>query len=38
MGGFKGFPHTITYSTMHFEQIQDDLVEKNGKKLVWGSP
>ena len=33
MGGFKGFPHTITYrpSTMHFKQFQDDLVKENGK-------
>ena len=30
-GGFKGFPHTITYSIMHFKQLRDDLVEKNGK-------
>ena len=21
VGGFKGFPHTITYSTMHFKMI-----------------
>ena len=30
-GGFKGFPHTITYSTMHFKQFQDDLVKKKKK-------
>ena len=38
VGGFKGFPHIITYSTMHFKQFQDDFVKKNGKKSVWGSP
>ena len=31
-GGFKGFPHTITYSTLHFKQFQDDLVKKKKKK------
>ena len=28
-----GFPHIIAYSTMHFKQFQDDLVEK--KKKNW---
>ena len=38
MGGFKGFSHTITYSTMHFKQFQADLVEKIGigKFSDWG--
>ena len=36
-GGFKGFPHTITYNTMHFKQFQYDGQEKR-KNSVWGSP
>ena len=37
-GRFKGFPHAITNSTIHFKQFQHYLVEKNGKKSVWGYP